>query len=137
MSGDIVHIVRIAVQGGVSGDLRQRRRPRTQHGRPGGHGLQDREPEPLIQRGEDEGGGAPVQDRQLFIAGDTHGHHVLHRVLVRAQHLCRGAADHQLVAGVEALLGQPEGLQKTPEVPALIIGAREQDKPPRDPQTRQ
>src|ERR687897_1200518 len=57
---------RVEQTGGVAADLRQRRRIRARDGTPARHRLERRLAEALVEAGEDEPGGSPVQVDELF-----------------------------------------------------------------------
>ena len=94
---DVGRILRIDAHGGVSCGLVQRRMVRADDRRPARHRLDDRHPEPLEARREDEHGRTAVEARQLVVrdvVDDAHAETVEHvEVLPR---LARADREHVL-----------------------------------------
>src|ERR687898_1883594 len=72
-------VERVDQQGGVAGDLGQAGAVAGQHRDAVGHGLQHRQPEPLVEAGEGEAGGGPVEGGEEGVA-DRAGQLDPHRV---------------------------------------------------------
>ena len=74
-AGERIDIERVDGDGGIRGDLSERRGGRREHRRATGQGLDHRQPEALVDRGEREHLAQAVERRQLrerHVAGEVH-----------------------------------------------------------------